>query len=54
MSAKHGTPFSKAMLRQAEEDWGDLAAAIGPEAGPDVQLLKDRIDDQKEIPLKDP
>ena len=50
--AKHGTPFSKAMLTQAEQDWGDLAAAIGPEAGPDVQLLKDRIDDQKEI-LKD-
>ncbi len=50
--AKHGTPFSKAMLKQAEEDWGDLAAAIGPEAGPDIQLLKDRIDDQKEI-LKD-
>ncbi len=50
--AVHGTPFSKAMLKQAEEDWGDLAAAIGPEAGPDIQLLKDRIDDQKDI-LKD-
>ncbi|NDE90174.1 MAG: Hsp70 family protein [Alphaproteobacteria bacterium] len=50
--AKQGTPFSKAMLRQAEDDWGDLAAAIGPEAGAEIQLLKDRIDDQKEI-LKD-
>lgn len=50
--AKHGTPFSRAMLKQAEEDWGDLAAAIGPAAGADIQLLKDRIDDQKEI-LKD-
>lgn len=29
-----------------------MAAAIGPAAGADIQLLKDRIDDQKEI-LKD-
>ncbi len=44
-----GRPFCKAMLEQAAEDWGDLAAAIGPEAGTDVQLLKDRIDDQRMI-----
>lgn len=44
-----GVPFARAMLRQVEEDWGDLAAAIGPEAGPDIQLLKDRIDDQKDL-----
>jgi molecular chaperone DnaK len=47
-----GLPFADAMLKQAEEDWGDLAAAVGPAAGSDIQLLKDRIDDQKEI-LKD-
>lgn len=49
---KQGFPFAEAMLKQAAEDWGDLAAAIGPEAGGDVQLLKDRIDDQRDI-LKD-
>jgi molecular chaperone DnaK len=50
--SKQGTPFCKAMLQQAEDDWGDLAAAIGPEAGGDVQLLKDRIDDQRAILLE--
>lgn len=44
-----GLPFCQAMLEQALDDWGDLAAAIGPEAGTDVQLLKDRIDDQRLI-----
>lgn len=47
--AEQGRPFCAAMLNQAEEDWGDLAAALGPEAGSDVHLLKDRIDDQKSI-----
>jgi molecular chaperone DnaK len=49
---KQGLPFAIAMLGQAGEDWGDLTAAIGPGAGPDIQLLKDRLDDQTEI-LKD-
>ena len=44
-----GLPFAQAMLKQAEEDWGDIAAAIGLDAGQDIQLLKDRIDDQREI-----
>ncbi len=46
---EHGLPFCKAMLAQAENDWGDLAAAIGPAAGPDIQLLNDRIMDQRDI-----
>lgn len=46
---KQGHPFTLAMLKQAEDDWGDLAAAIGPAAGSDIQLLKDRIDDQRMI-----
>ncbi len=45
----HGLPFTHAMLAQAENDWGDLVAAIGPGAGADVQLLKDRLDDQTDI-----
>lgn len=47
--AEKGIPFARAMLKQVSEDWGDLAAAIGPEAGADVQLLKDRIDDQRDL-----
>jgi molecular chaperone DnaK len=50
--AKQGMPFACAMLGQASEDWGDLTAAIGPGAGADIQLLKDRLDDQGEI-IKD-
>jgi molecular chaperone DnaK len=49
---KQGLPFANAMLKQAEEDWGELTAAIGPGAGSDLQLLKDRLEDQVEI-LKD-
>ncbi|HVY12137.1 MAG TPA: Hsp70 family protein, partial [Alphaproteobacteria bacterium] len=41
---KQGLPFARAMLGQAEQDWGDLISAIGPGAGADVQLLKDRLD----------
>ncbi len=46
---KNGTAFAAEVLKRGEEDWGDLAAALGPEGGPEVQLLKTRIDEQSEM-----
>ena len=48
-----GHSFAKAVLKRTEEEWGDLAAAIGPQIGPDVSLLKVRLDEQKEIFIED-
>ncbi|MDD3288833.1 MAG: Hsp70 family protein [Alphaproteobacteria bacterium] len=44
-----GQKFAQAVLQQGEEEWGDLTAAIGPEGGSEVQLLKARLDEQREI-----
>jgi len=41
--------FTKSILARAQDEWGDLAAAIGPSAGPEIDLLKSRLDEQKEI-----
>ena len=46
---EQGGQFAVAVLRQAEEEWGDLVAALGPEAGKDVNILKLRIADQKDL-----
>ncbi len=46
---KSGLRFTRAILDRAEEEWGDLIAAIGPNAGPELKLLKARFDEQKEI-----
>ncbi|MDE1900241.1 MAG: Hsp70 family protein [Alphaproteobacteria bacterium] len=43
-----GAQFASAIIRQGEEEWGDLAAAVGPEGGPEMQLLKMRIQEQSE------
>ena len=43
-----GIKFATAIVRQGEEEWGDLAAAVGPEGGPEVQLLKMRLQEQSE------
>lgn len=48
-----GQSLAKAVLKRAAEEWGDLAAAIGPQVGPDVSLLKVRLDEQKEILIED-
>jgi molecular chaperone DnaK len=45
----NGPLFARAVLARGEDEWGDLSAALGPEAGPEVQLLKTRLDEQKEI-----
>lgn len=47
-SGENGVKFATAIVRQAEEEWGDLAAAVGPNAGPEVQLLKMRLQEQTE------
>ena len=46
---EHGMKFAKAILKQGEEEWGDLAAALGPEGGPEIHLLKTRLTEQYEI-----
>jgi molecular chaperone DnaK len=47
-----GLKFANAIVKQGEEEWGDLAAAVGPEGGPEVQLLKMRLQEQSEILLE--
>ncbi len=43
-----GSPLAEVVLTRGTEEWGDLAAALGPEGGPEVQLLKIRLDEQRE------
>ena len=47
-----GMQFANAIVKQGEEEWGDLAAAVGPEGGPEVQLLKMRLQEQSETLLE--
>ena len=47
--AEKGVQFAKAVLEKADEEWGDLAAALGPDGGPEVQLIKTRLVEQGEI-----
>ncbi len=44
-----GTPLARVVLTRGTEEWGDLAAALGPDGGPEVQLLKVRLDEQREM-----
>ncbi|MFA5040697.1 MAG: Hsp70 family protein [Bdellovibrionales bacterium] len=44
-----GVKFASAIVKQGEEEWGDLAAAVGPEGGPEVHLLKMRLQEQSEV-----
>ncbi|HUY68747.1 MAG TPA: Hsp70 family protein [Alphaproteobacteria bacterium] len=46
---EQGAKFAASILKQGEEEWGDLAAALGPEGGPEVQLLKTRLAEQRDI-----
>ncbi|MDD3370789.1 MAG: Hsp70 family protein, partial [Alphaproteobacteria bacterium] len=47
-----GVKFATAIVKQGESEWGDLAAAVGPEGGPEVQLLKMRLQEQNETLLE--
>ena len=46
---EQGGQFARAVLKQADEEWGDLMAALGPEAGKEVDILRLRIHDQKDM-----
>lgn len=46
---ENGLKFAQAIIKQGEEEWGDLAAALGPEGGPEIELLKTRLGEQREI-----
>jgi molecular chaperone DnaK len=50
--ADKGGQFATAVLRQADEEWGDLMAALGPEAGKELDILRLRIHDQKDVLLE--
>ena len=39
-SGEQGALFAAALLKQGEEEWGDLAAAAGPEGGPPITFCK--------------
>ena len=51
-AGENGVKFASAIVKQGEEEWGDLAAAVGPEGGPEVQLLKMRLQEQSEVLLE--
>ena len=51
-AGENGVKFATAIVRQGEEEWGDLAAAVGPEGGPELQLLKMRLQEQNETLLE--
>ncbi len=44
----NGASFANVVLKRGDEEWGDLAAALGPDGGPEVQLLKTRLAEQRE------
>ncbi len=48
-AGESGKKFASAVVKQCEGEWGDLAAAVGPEGGPEIQLLKMRLQEQIEI-----
>ncbi len=48
-AGEQGQKMAAAIVKQGEEEWGDLAAAAGPDAGPEVNLLQTRLEEQREI-----
>ena len=47
-AGEQGTKFVASLLKQGEEEWGDLAGAVGPEGGPEIAVLRTRLMDQRE------
>ncbi len=47
--AENGSLLARALLDHGDEEWGELAAALGPDVGPDVKLLKTRLQEQGEM-----
>jgi molecular chaperone DnaK len=48
-AGEQGMNMANAILKQGDEEWGDLAAAAGPEGGPEIKLLQTRLTEQREI-----
>ncbi|MFY9286871.1 MAG: Hsp70 family protein [Alphaproteobacteria bacterium] len=48
-NGEDGVRFTQSIIKQGEEEWGDLAAAVGPEGGPEINLLKTRLGEQREM-----
>ena len=48
-AGESGLRFATAVVKQGEDEWGDLAAAVGTDGGPEVQLLKTRLQEQGEM-----
>ncbi|HEU0118176.1 MAG TPA: Hsp70 family protein, partial [Alphaproteobacteria bacterium] len=48
-NGEDGVNFTDSIVKQGEEEWGDLAAAVGPDGGPEIQLLKTRLTEQREM-----
>lgn len=46
-SGEQGLVFTNTIIKQGEEEWGDLAAAAGPEGGPEIKLLQTRLNEQR-------
>jgi hypothetical protein len=46
---KNGLSFAEAVLKRGDDEWGDLAAALGPDGGPEVELMKTRLQEQREV-----
>lgn len=46
---EQGIPLAGNIIKQAQDDWGDVAAALGPDGGPEMQLLRIRLTEQAEI-----
>jgi len=51
-AGENGSKFATAIIKQGEEEWGDLVAAVGPDGGPEVQLIKMRLQEQNEAVLE--
>jgi molecular chaperone DnaK len=46
---EQGVPLAENIIRQGQEEWGEVAAALGPDGGPEMQLLRVRLTEQQEI-----
>jgi hypothetical protein len=44
-----GAKFADSILKQGEEELGDLTAALGPDGSPETQILRTRIEEQRDI-----
>lgn len=44
-----GTSFATSVLDRGDDEWGDLSAAMGPNGGPESNMLKSRLEEQRDI-----